>query len=241
MKQTGWESPVTSNPAAAGGRERERLEVGDQVGEFLGRQAGLEALGHRRLVALGLLLDVRLPHVMLRPLAVDQDQPLVPVRDDEAREDLAVGERERGGAETVGDLLRGEEDRFDQLRPAVIGGDPGQVGAAFAPGAVDPMTLDAAHAPGVVEQSPAAPRVAPVGEGKGGVIVRLQSSTDGREQRGELTVTCVDGPEFEDDRDGQGARSQACPGPAAAPPRGSPPGPCGTRPARRGSSPPGPR
>ena len=67
------------------------------------------------------------------PWPSTQDQPLVPVRDDEAREDLAVRQRERGGAETVGDFLRGEEDRLDQLRAAVVGGDPGQVGAAFAP------------------------------------------------------------------------------------------------------------
>src|SRR5262249_27838301 len=97
---------------------------------------------------------------MLRPLAVYEHQPLVPVRDDELRDDVTVRQRERGGAETVGDLLRGEQDGFDQLRPAVVFGDPGQVGAAFAPRAVHPMTLDATHAPGVVEEGPAALRVA---------------------------------------------------------------------------------
>ena len=180
-----------------GGRECERLQVCDQVGEFLRRQAGLEALGHRRRVALGLLFDVRLSHVMRRALAVEQDHPLASIRDDEARENLAVRQRERGGAETVGDLLRGEEDRLDQLGAAVGGGDPGQVGAAFAPRIIHSVTLDATHAPGVVEEGSAAPRVAAVGEGKGGVIIRLQSSTDGREKRGKVTVTCVDGSEFE--------------------------------------------
>ena len=73
------------------------------------------------------------------------------------------------------------------------------------------MTLDAAHAPRVVEQGPAAARVAPVGEGEGGVIVRLQSSTDGREQRGEVTVACVDGPSSRTTGTRQGARSKAVP------------------------------
>ena len=62
--------------------------------------------------------------------------------------------------------------------------------------------------PGVVEQDPAALRVAAVGEGKRGVIVRLPSAGVGREQSGEIGVAGVEGLQFEDDRGGQGARRQ---------------------------------
>jgi len=136
----------------------------------------------------GPLLDGRLPDLAPHPLAVDEDEPFVTVGDDKAREDLAVRQRERGGAETIGDLLRREEYGFDQLRLAVGGGDPGQVGTAFAPLAVHPVTLDASRTPGVPEQDPATPRVARVGAGEGGVVVRLPSSMGGRKQRRELAV-----------------------------------------------------
>src|SRR5262249_694174 len=115
---------------------------------------------------------------------------------------------DRDGAETVSDPLRGEQDRFDQLRGAVRGSDVGQVGAAFASRAVDPMTLVAAWTLGVVEEGTSALRITPVGQRERSVIARLPLAAARCEQRGKLAVACENGLKLADHRGRQAARDK---------------------------------
>ncbi len=85
-----------------------------------------QPLGHHGNLAPGSLFDSCLLHHDLRPGAIAQLQFRAGLTNDEAGQLLAVGQGENVCLEALGNLRAWFEDRLDQFRPAVPGGDAAQ-------------------------------------------------------------------------------------------------------------------
>ena len=95
-------------------------QVGHQVGEFVGGDDFGDVGGHEGEGGLLLLVDVGFGEGEFLALSVGEDELGAFFAADEAGEDAAVGEAERGGAEGDIDVAVGVEDVFEQAVEAAV-------------------------------------------------------------------------------------------------------------------------